>query len=280
MRVGCGSRGGGSRRRHARGLPAASTAGTKHGHRHHHHHLPKFVVGPGNLVAPLTIRVNRAPGPRSDWRKPSIKCATSSARGFALSRRRSVSAITAPFSQRPTASHPGDAEDAARQTTLLRRHEVPLLLRTRGSPTCTSPTSGHGSPASGSPPPGRRCSRFRPPAIRTALRTCCSGSTPTFRTTCRSSSPRSGHHLPVKGGLTLCRTTKKENEDPRGEAYQTESSTRSSAPLLPDPRRATNSSLTPLDDFAGLELVKQWREDVWTHANQLIAAKTRRSAPR
>ena len=36
----------------------------------------------------------------------------------------------------------------------------------------------------------------------------------------------------------------------------------------------SNSSLTPLDDFAGLELVRQWREDVWTHANELIAAKT------
>jgi hypothetical protein len=36
----------------------------------------------------------------------------------------------------------------------------------------------------------------------------------------------------------------------------------------------TNSPLTPLDDAAGLELVKQWRETVWTNANRLLAAKT------
>jgi hypothetical protein len=36
----------------------------------------------------------------------------------------------------------------------------------------------------------------------------------------------------------------------------------------------TNSPLTPLDDAAGLELVKGWREDVWTNANRLLAART------
>jgi hypothetical protein len=36
----------------------------------------------------------------------------------------------------------------------------------------------------------------------------------------------------------------------------------------------TNSTLTPLDDAAGLQLVKQWREEVWTNANRLLAAKT------
>jgi hypothetical protein len=36
----------------------------------------------------------------------------------------------------------------------------------------------------------------------------------------------------------------------------------------------TNSTLTPLDDAAGLQLVKHWREDVWTNANRLLAAKT------
>lgn len=34
----------------------------------------------------------------------------------------------------------------------------------------------------------------------------------------------------------------------------------------------TNSSLTPADDEAGLILVSEWREDVWTNANKLIAA--------
>lgn len=36
----------------------------------------------------------------------------------------------------------------------------------------------------------------------------------------------------------------------------------------------TNSPLTPLDDAAGLQLVKQWREDVWKNANRLLAART------
>lgn len=34
----------------------------------------------------------------------------------------------------------------------------------------------------------------------------------------------------------------------------------------------TNSPLTPLDDAAGLQLTKQWREDVWTNAERLLAA--------
>ncbi len=37
----------------------------------------------------------------------------------------------------------------------------------------------------------------------------------------------------------------------------------------------TNSPLTPLDDFAGLELVRSWREVVWRNAERLANAKTR-----
>jgi hypothetical protein len=36
----------------------------------------------------------------------------------------------------------------------------------------------------------------------------------------------------------------------------------------------TNSPATPLDDFAGLELVRGWREVVWRHAELLANAKT------
>ena len=36
----------------------------------------------------------------------------------------------------------------------------------------------------------------------------------------------------------------------------------------------TNSPLTPLDDFAGLELVRGWREIVWREAERLANAKT------
>jgi Family of unknown function (DUF5995) len=36
----------------------------------------------------------------------------------------------------------------------------------------------------------------------------------------------------------------------------------------------TNSDLTPLDDFAGLQLVRGWRETVWRNAERLLAAKT------
>ena len=36
----------------------------------------------------------------------------------------------------------------------------------------------------------------------------------------------------------------------------------------------TNSSATPLDDFAGLELVKGWRERVWRNAERLLNART------
>ncbi len=37
----------------------------------------------------------------------------------------------------------------------------------------------------------------------------------------------------------------------------------------------TNSSATPLDDFAGLELVRAWREVVWRNAERLANAKTK-----
>jgi hypothetical protein len=36
----------------------------------------------------------------------------------------------------------------------------------------------------------------------------------------------------------------------------------------------TNSPLTPLDDVAGLELVRLWREQVWRNAERLLNAKT------
>jgi Family of unknown function (DUF5995) len=36
----------------------------------------------------------------------------------------------------------------------------------------------------------------------------------------------------------------------------------------------TNSPLTPLDDVAGLELVREWREQVWRNAEKLLNAKT------
>jgi hypothetical protein len=36
----------------------------------------------------------------------------------------------------------------------------------------------------------------------------------------------------------------------------------------------TNSSATPLDDFAGLEMTKTWREGVWRNAERLLNAKT------
>jgi Family of unknown function (DUF5995) len=36
----------------------------------------------------------------------------------------------------------------------------------------------------------------------------------------------------------------------------------------------TNSPLTPLDDFAGLQLVRLWREQVWRNAERLLNAKT------
>ena len=36
----------------------------------------------------------------------------------------------------------------------------------------------------------------------------------------------------------------------------------------------TNASWWPVDDFGGLEVVKEWREGVWRHAEQLENAKT------
>lgn len=36
----------------------------------------------------------------------------------------------------------------------------------------------------------------------------------------------------------------------------------------------SNSSATPLDDFAGLEMVKSWREGVWRNAERLTGART------
>jgi len=75
---------------------------------------------------------------------------------------------------------------------------------------------------------------------------------------------------PRKGGLTYA-----DHEVENGvlaNAYQAvvDEIRRRYDPLLD----VTNSSATPLDDEAGLTLVKQWREDVWKHANELEDAKT------
>jgi len=37
----------------------------------------------------------------------------------------------------------------------------------------------------------------------------------------------------------------------------------------------TNSPATPLDDAAGLELVREWREQVWRNAERLVSAKNK-----
>jgi hypothetical protein len=37
----------------------------------------------------------------------------------------------------------------------------------------------------------------------------------------------------------------------------------------------TNASWSPIDDVAGLEVVKEWREGVWRNAERLVAARTR-----
>ena len=36
----------------------------------------------------------------------------------------------------------------------------------------------------------------------------------------------------------------------------------------------TNAKWSPLDDVAGLELVKEWREGVWRNAERLLAARS------
>jgi hypothetical protein len=41
---------------------------------------------------------------------------------------------------------------------------------------------------------------------------------------------------------------------------------------------ATNPDGVPVDDVAGLEVVKQWREEVWRNAGRLIATRKRPAA--
>ena len=70
---------------------------------------------------------------------------------------------------------------------------VPLLRRTRSSPTSTSRRSARlDAGGSGSRRPGGSPSSRPATATITGPRTCCSASTPTSRTTCRSCSPRLG----------------------------------------------------------------------------------------
>jgi Family of unknown function (DUF5995) len=247
--------------------PAAFPAGTKHGHRHHH--KPKFVVGPGNLVAPLTIPANPHPGPVPNCRRPSIKCVANAAQ-----RLRKVEAAF------------GCDHRAVFATTYRVLTQVMLKTLTDNPHFFDHMRYLYYEDALFADVyigntrawiQGRRVS----PAWQTNFQVAASGDLNAAQDMLLGINAHVQNDMPfviaalgtspgVKGGLTYS-DHEKENEI-LGVAYQTvvDEIRRDYDPILD----VTNSSLTPLDDFAGLQLVKQWREDVWTHANQLIAAKT------
>ena len=249
-------------------VPAASTAGPKHGHRHHHH-KPKFVVGPGNLVAPLTIPANPHPGPVPNCRKPSIKCVESSAR-----RLRNVEAAFGCDHRAVFATTYRILTQVMLKTLRADPHyfdDMKYLFYEDALFADVYIANVRAWIA------GKRVA----PAWQTLFEVAASGDQNGAQDMLLGINAHVQNDMPfviaalgtspaVKGGLTYA-DHEKENEI-LAVAYQTvvDEIQRRYDPILAE----TNSSLTPLDDFAGLELVKQWREDVWTHANQLIAAKT------
>src|SRR4051794_31594686 len=227
----------------------------------HHKHKPKFVVGPGNLVAPLTIPTNPRPGAVPHCRKPTIKCiesvvkrlrATEAAFGcnhlavFATTYR-----VLTQVMLRTLRSDPHffadmrylfyeDALFASVYLNNMRAWQV-----------------------------GQRVS----PAWQTAFGAAVSGDLNAAQDMLMGINAHVQNdmafviaalgHAPGPG-LTKA-DHDKENEI-LAVAYQEVVSEikRRYDPLLD----VTNSSLTPLDDEAGLELTKSWREDVWKHADQ------------
>ena len=105
------------------------------------------------------------------------------------------------------------------------------------------------------------------------FRTCCLGSTRTCRTTCRSCSLSSG-----------LRTHKGTSRKPDHDHFNAVLSA-GYEPVVTavrdryDPAMGlTNPDFLPADDVAGLELVREWRENVYRNAERLVNAKTRRRA--
>jgi hypothetical protein len=250
-------------------VPAVSSAGPKPGHRHyHHHHKPKFVVGRGNLVAPLTIPANPHPGPVPNCRKPSIKCVVSAAR-----RLRNVEAAFGCDHRAVFASTYRVLTQVMLQTLRADPHFFGNMRYLYFEDALFADVYIANTRAWIA---GKRVA----PAWQTLFQVAASGDQNAAQDMLLGINAHVQNDMPfviaalgtapIKGGLTKA-DHDKENEI-LGAAYQTvvDEIRRRYDPILD----ATNSSLTPLDDFAGLELVKQWREDVWTHANQLIAAKT------
>jgi hypothetical protein len=250
--------------------PAAPSAGAKHGHRHHHRQKPKLVVGPDNLVAPLTIPANPHPGPvpYCSARKATVKCVQT-----ALHRLRDTEAAL------------GCDHRAVFATTYRVLTRAALNAVQANPHIFTDPTYFYREDAlfvdvfianTKAAMAGKRVS----PAWQTANQEAASGDLTAAQDMLLGINAHVQNDMafviaalgtqPIKGGLSY-----QDHEvfnDTLASAYQ---DVVSEVQRRYDPSVGlTNPNATTLDDYAGLQLVKQWREDVWTHANQLIAAKT------
>ncbi len=143
--------------------------------------------------------------------------------------------------------------------------------RTRCSRTSTSAACAHWE--RGTRGPARRGgSPSRPPRTgrSPARRTCCSGSTRTCRTTCRSCSPGSACAI---AEATLAEARPRPRQ-PRARPPATSRWSDRSASATTRTCRLTNPTGVPADDVAGLEIVREWREQVWRNAERLVNANS------
>jgi hypothetical protein len=251
-------------------LLAALTVSPALAKHHRHRHMPKLVVGPGNLVAPLTMPAHPHPGPvpHCRARKATVSCVQT-----ALRRLRGVEAAMG-------------CDHRAVFATTYRVLTQAALKAVRANPGIfTDPSYFYREDAlfvdvfianTKAWAAGARVS----PAWETANQEAASGDLTAAQDMLLGINAHVQNDMafviaalgtqPIKGGLSY--HDHEVFNDTLASAYQdvVDAVRRRYDPSL----SITNSDATTLDDYAGLQLVKQWREDVWTHANQLIAAKT------
>ena len=114
----------------------------------------------------------------------------------------------------------------------------------------------------------RSRSRRRSRARCWERRTCCSGSTRTCRTTCRSCSRSSGSATGQGESRKPDHDKANANLSLGYEPVVSAVGARYDAAMS-----LTNPAGLFLEDVAGLELVRQWREQVWRNAERLVNAK-------
>ena len=228
----------------------------------------KFVIGRHNLVAPLVIPANPRPGPVPHCRRPRLSCVRDTVARLKQREARLACDHRAVFATTYRVLSQVMVRTLRANPSFFRRPRYLFFEDSLFADVYMANSRAWDR--------GRRV----PPAWQVAFETAAGGEVNAAQDMLLGINAHVQNDMPfvlaALGTHTRGGRSRKPDHDAENEiladAYDevTSEVKRRYDPLLD----VTNSPLTPLDDAAGLELVKGWREDVWTNANRLLAART------